>query len=291
MTARAKTGVDDPAALAPSTAVSYLLALFDYLRLRQIDATELQRSLNVDLNDRDARVSELEAAELFNRAAVLAQDPDLGVHVAEHIRPGHYGVLGYVAMACTTLGEAMLAQQRYQGLVITVAPVDVRIDAEAIVLSWNRSTDLRYRQLAEFNLAGMLTFVRWITGQAISPLGVDFTYEAPQRLDEQRRVFACPIRFRQDSYRMIVPKSWQGLGLIQPDPAMRQLMDRLAQQQLLTLTRTPCGLSAALKSGPFQPVAPMSKSFMSRKMRLPCSCFSSLASARPPPVSMPRPIL
>ena len=58
MTARAKTGVDDPAALAPSTAVSYLLALFDYLRLRQIDATELQRSLNVDLNDRDARVSE-----------------------------------------------------------------------------------------------------------------------------------------------------------------------------------------------------------------------------------------
>ena len=73
MTARAKTGVDDPAALAPSTAVSYLLALFDYLRLRQIDATELQRSLNVDLNDRDARVSELEAAELFNRAAVLAQ--------------------------------------------------------------------------------------------------------------------------------------------------------------------------------------------------------------------------
>ncbi len=61
MTARAKTGVDDPAALAPSTAVSYLLALFDYLRLRQIDATELQRSLNVDLNDRDARVSELEA--------------------------------------------------------------------------------------------------------------------------------------------------------------------------------------------------------------------------------------
>ncbi len=238
MTARAKTGVDDPAALAPSTAVSYLLALFDYLRLRQIDATELQRSLNVDLNDRDARVSELEAAELFNRAAVLAQDPDLGVHVAEHIRPGHYGVLGYVAMACTTLGEAMLAQQRYQGLVITVAPVDVRIDAEAIVLSWNRSTDLRYRQLAEFNLAGMLTFVRWITGQAISPLGVDFTYEAPQRLDEQRRVFACPIRFRQDSYRMIVPKSWQGLGLIQPDPAMRQLMDRLAQQQLLTLTRT-----------------------------------------------------
>ena len=130
MTARAKTGVDDPAALAPSTAVSYLLALFDYLRLRQIDATELQRSLNVDLNDRDARVSELEAAELFNRAAVLAQDPDLGVHVAEHIRPGHYGVLGYVAMACTTLGEAMLAQQRYQGLVITVAPVDVRIDAD-----------------------------------------------------------------------------------------------------------------------------------------------------------------
>ena len=78
MTARAKTGVDDPAALAPSTAVSYLLALFDYLRLRQIDATELQRSLNVDLNDRDARVSELEAAELFNRAAVLAQDPEIG---------------------------------------------------------------------------------------------------------------------------------------------------------------------------------------------------------------------
>jgi AraC-like DNA-binding protein len=233
MTARATSASSSP----PTTAVSYLQALFDYLRLKGVDAAALQKDGALDLADRDARVTELEAAQLFNRASALVGDPDLGLHVAEHIRPGHYGVLGYVAMACGTLGEALQCQQRYQGLVLSIAPMEMRTVGGKVTLSWSPDTDSRYRQLAEFNLAAMLTFVRWITGRTLVPLGVDFAYAAPERLDEHRRVFGCPIRFQQGCYRLIVPFAWQALPLIQPDPVMRQLMDRLARQQMLSLAQ------------------------------------------------------
>lgn len=221
-----------------TAAVSYLRALFDYLRLRGVAAGQLLEGRPLDLEDREARLPESEAAALFNRAATLLDDEALGLHVGEQIRPGHYGVLGYVAMACTTLGEALVCQQRYQGLVLSIAPLRLRTLGETIELSWRTEPNPAYRHLAEFNLAALLSFVRWITGQPLNPLGLDLIYPRPADLREHQRLFACALRFDEEEYRLRLPASWQGLPLIQPDPAMRGLMDRLAERQLQQLARS-----------------------------------------------------
>ncbi|TAJ55476.1 MAG: AraC family transcriptional regulator [Nevskiaceae bacterium] len=220
----------------PTTvALGYLRALFDYLRLHNLEAEVVLDGRRLDFDDREARIPEPEAAALFNRAARLLGDADLGLHVGEQIRPGHYGVLGYVAMACDTLGEALACQQRYQALVLSLPPMRMSPESEGVLLCWQSVPDASYRQLAEFNLSALLSFVRWITGRPLMPLRLDLIYPEPADTREQRRLFGCPLRFNQSEYRLLIPTTWAGLPLIQPDPTMRALMDRLAERQLQQL--------------------------------------------------------
>lgn len=224
-------------AIAPTVALGYLRALFDHLRLNQLAAEAVLAGRRLDFDDREARIPESEAAALFNRAARLLADPDLGLHVGEQIRPGHYGVLGYVAMACDTLGEALACQQRYQALVLSLPPMRMSPEGEGLLLCWQSVPEASYRQLAEFNLSALLSFVRWITGLPLTPLRLDLIYPEPADTREQRRLFGCPLRYGQSEYRLLIPAAWASQPLIQPDPAMRALMDRLAERRLQQLAQ------------------------------------------------------
>ena len=190
-----------------TAALSYLHALFDYTRLRGVADEAVLQGRALDLSQREARITEREAAGLFNRAAELLGDDALGLHIGETIRPGHYGVLGYVAMARATLGEALECQRRYQALVLSIPPVTLDVQGNTLSLVWHSDDDASYRQLAEFNLAGIMTYVRWITGQPLSPLRIDMTYPAPSDTTEHRRIYGCEVHFSQPHYRLMMPKA------------------------------------------------------------------------------------
>jgi AraC-like DNA-binding protein len=216
---------------------AYLHALLDHAQACGLPPERLLDGTSHSLDDRDGRVTEAAANALFERAALLLDDPDLGLHVGEGIRPGHYGALGYVAMNCGTLAEALDSLRRYQALVIDLGEVGIAMQAGHLVLRWQPETERPYRQLAEFNLAGLLSFTRWLIGSAAQPAWIDLAYPAPASLREHQRIFACPLRFDTESYRLALPQSALGTALIQPDPAMRELMQRLAEQQLAALPR------------------------------------------------------
>lgn len=228
MSARASTN---------SLSIAYLHALLDYAQARGAAPLQLLDGLPVDPADRDGRAPEAVGAELFDRAARLLGDDALGLHVGEQIRPGHYGALGYVAMNCATFGGALDALRRYQALVIDLGRIGVERDRDALVLSWQPEGERPYRQLAEFNFAGLVTFTRWLAGADAAPVRIDFAYPAPPDLGEHRRVFRCALRFNQPCYRLALPSTGLDTALVQPDPAMRELMLRLADQQLLALPR------------------------------------------------------
>ncbi len=230
----------------PNTvSAAYLQALFDHTRSRGLSDTLLLNGLSLDLQDGAARCTEAAAAELFDRAAMLLGDDALGLHAGEHIRPGHYGVLGYVAMNCATLGETLDYLRRYQALVVDLGGVGVAPDGDSIVLSWAPDEGRPLRQLAEFNWAALISFMRWISAHEGRPLRIDFNYPAPARLDEHGRLFGCELRFDQPCYRLVLPLDWLRSPLIQPDTTMRAAMLRLADQQLLALPRGEDMLSRA----------------------------------------------
>lgn len=231
------TQSDSPKAQVNTASVAYLKALFDYTQAHDLPADKLLAGHALALDDRDARLTEAECAGLFDRAAELLHDEALGLHVGETIRPGHYGVLGYVAMNCATLGEALSRLNRYQALVLDIGPMGMQMQSGEVRLSWNPDSERPFRQLAEFNLAGLVTFARWISGRADTPCRLEFNYAAPTSISEHRRIFGCELVFDQPHYAIVFPDDWLRQPLIQPDPAMRELMLRLADKQMLGLSR------------------------------------------------------
>ncbi|MDP2226467.1 MAG: AraC family transcriptional regulator [Moraxellaceae bacterium] len=223
----------------PNTvSLAYLQALFDYTRGRGLDDVRLLGGTPLNLRDGEARCTEAFAARLFEEAAVLLEDGTLGLHVGETIRPGHYGVLGYVLMNCATLGEALDYLLRYQTLVIALkGGFGILAEEECLVVCSPPDEEWPMRQLAEFNLAACISFMRWVTGHHGSPQRIDFNYPAPPDLAEYRRLFGCELRFDQPCYRLVLPLAWLRMPLIRPDAGMRAAMLRLAEQQLLSLPR------------------------------------------------------
>ena len=218
-----------------TASTAYLAALFDHVRERGLAPAAL--GADPAQLDREGRLSEAECATLFDRASDLLGDPDLGLHVGEGIRPGHYGVLGYVSMNCRTLGEALDQLRRYQALVLDIGGPSVHLAGASCEFRWNPDIAEPLRQLAEFNLSALLTFTRWISGIADPPLGLGFTFDAPSRLDEHHRIFGSPLAFGEAVYSLRIPADWLQRPLIQPDPAMRRMMLGLAEQQMAALQR------------------------------------------------------
>lgn len=227
-----------PRATPPSQATAaagYLHALFDHLRAQGVDPAALLPDARDAIDGRVARVTEACAAAWFRRAAHALRDDALGLHVGERIRPGHYGVLGHIAMACTTLGEALARQQRYQTLVLSIPAQTMHVDGDTAVCEWRPGTDASYRQLADFNFAALLTYMRWLTDDVLAPRAVEMTYPAPDDAREHGRVFGCAPRFGSDAYRIAFPLAWLALPVVQGDPSLRAWMDAAAESQLRSL--------------------------------------------------------
>lgn len=234
-----------PQARVNTASVAYLKALFDYTQAHDLSMEKLLAGTLPALQDKDARLSESECAALFDRAAQTLGDENLGLHVGETIRPGHYGVLGYVAMNCSTLGEALSRLNRYQALVLDIGPMQIQAGSGEVALSWSPDSERPFRQLAEFNLAGLVTFARWISGRPAAPLRIEFNYPAPADLSEHRRIFDCALVFDCPHYAIVFPQDWLWQRLVQPDAQMRELMLRLADRQMMGLTRGTDALAKA----------------------------------------------
>lgn len=233
--------MESQATLASSVSVAYLQGLLDYLGHQGIDSGELLAKVQLSpaiLSQRDQRIAATAYLELLAEGVRLTGDEQLGLHLGEAIRPGYYGVLGYLLMSCATLSDALHRQARYASLVGNLGRVELddeppRPGMEALVVhSWHPLMVQHQRLHAEETLAGWLTFGHWISGLKIPPTEVRFQYPAPADLSEYERIFGCPILFNQADNALVFPKRLLATPLGQADAQLRQLLDAHADRML-----------------------------------------------------------
>src|SRR5690606_37433285 len=101
---------------ASSVSVAYLQGLLDYLERQGFASAELLARVQLNpgiLAQRDQRIAVSTYLELLGEGVRLTGDDNLGLHLGEAMRPGYYGVLGYLIMSCATLAAALHRQARY----------------------------------------------------------------------------------------------------------------------------------------------------------------------------------
>ncbi|UFQ97952.1 AraC family transcriptional regulator [Pseudomonas wenzhouensis] len=238
--------MDKPAILAGTVSVAYLQGLVEYLQRQGIAPEALLAHAQLSpevLGQRDQRIAASAYLTLLSEGVRQSGDPFLGLHLGESVRPGYYGVLGYLIMSCATLADALHRQARYASLVGNLGQVvlddePARMDGEALVAHrWQPLLAQQQRQLSEETLAGWVSFGRWISGLDIAPTEVRFQHSAPADTSEHARIFRCPVLFDQPDNALVFPRRLLAAPLSQADAQVRGMLDAYADRLLAELNQ------------------------------------------------------
>lgn len=222
-----------------SVASSYVSMILEFASLLGMSTGTLLQDVGIDgdqLSDSDYRVTARQYDDLFGRIADLTGFANFGLRCGQLIRPGHYGVVGYVVMNCHTFGEVLRQAERYQRLVGDVGHSMARQVGETVELCWLPNITPVHPQLVEQHVTAIVSYAWWITQSRNPPLSIHFSHPAPASIDEHERFFGCPVLFSQPFNGVTFPLSYIDMAIPQPDITMRELMTRHAENLLAQLS-------------------------------------------------------
>lgn len=226
----------------PTVSVAYLQGLIAYFEECGEDPAHLLGLFSVEqasLSDPNQRLPVSLFEAMLDHGEQLLEDPNIGLHVGERIKPGQFGVLGYSVMNCATLEESIQRHMRYENLVSTVAHTRYLTDQDPVRLIWDTGSRQASRHFAEDIVASWVTFTRWILGRDLAPLKIAFRHDRPDDLTEHERLFRCPLSFNAEQVEVQFPQPYLNLRLPHPDPCVVAMMDAYAEELLMHVRKEP----------------------------------------------------
>ncbi|MFG1494986.1 AraC family transcriptional regulator ligand-binding domain-containing protein [Saccharospirillum sp. HFRX-1] len=214
---------------------AWVQLLSDWLDQQNLPAPELRVVLD-SRSPADVVALPLWRSLLANAVALRPQQLAPGLAIGALVQPRHLGVLGYLTLTCQTLGEAMLAYQRYESLFYGQDLVEVIGEAEDINLRWPASASVG--DLADsVSIAALISFMRRLVSQPPSLTGVSFVFPAPAPAVQQtyEDFFGCPVNFEASHTSVRFPQALLDVRLPHNDASLRTLLDRQAQALLQAL--------------------------------------------------------
>ncbi|PTT30328.1 AraC family transcriptional regulator [Pseudomonas sp. HMWF021] len=188
------------------------------------------------LSDSIMRIPMRHLRSLLELAAHISGLTNFGLQVGAAVRPGSYGVLGYVLMTSATLGESMNMILRFGKIVYDSPSSHTRI-----IISDGRVTleDQRISEAEPYSalhqealLVGWAAFGRWLIASDQPMLEVRMMHSSSGDPAQYERFFGCPVQFDAGSNALVFPESLLSARIQGADPRTHRSMIREADWQL-----------------------------------------------------------
>ena len=175
-----------------------------------------------------------QVSALFERAALEARDPCLGLHWAEAYAPGGSGVLGYVVLNAGTLREAMQAVARYLSLVLDPVRLSFKEADGTGVLSWYLPalTETSTTQYIAFSTAVILLRLRAVTGPSWQPVQVELSHRELPCSATIERIFGPNVSFNASTNAIHADAESLDIKACNRDPRIFEMMELLGSRLL-----------------------------------------------------------
>jgi AraC-like DNA-binding protein len=203
---------------------AYVRLLYQHLERLGLDSRKLLR----EAEPQGERYPVLRWRRLLERASAHLGDPQLGLRLGRSITPAHLGVMGYVLLACGSLGAALERLRQYQRLVYDVNPMRQRLEGASVVLEWGTEQGRPGPLVDETAIAALVQMARDLSGKRFAPERVCFVNAPPPSLKPYRDWFGCPVRFGHPQTELRFAARLLALPLRQPDAALLALLQRQA---------------------------------------------------------------
>ncbi|QJP12040.1 AraC family transcriptional regulator [Pseudomonas multiresinivorans] len=188
---------------------------------------------------------------LLERSACLTGLPHFGLVVGSKVHVSSYGVLGYMMMTSSTLGESLSLVHRYAAIVLDLpsSQTHISIDNDVVmvedVLVDDREPCNGY--LLEALIAGRAAFGRWLIGCNVPLLGVKMMHSAMGDPALYERYFGCPVEFGAGSNVLTFSESLLSMRIMGADPSTHKSLLLEADRQL-GRTHTPRSVTGRLRA-------------------------------------------
>lgn len=191
------------------------------------------------LQDRHARTPH-EAQLLFWQVIEeVSADPDIGLHLGEHMPVYKGQVLQYLFLSSPTFGDGINRALNYQRLLSDASHASIGTDTELAYISVESSSQrvVDVRHLTECMAIGLIRFFQYVTDGAFKPSHLSFTHAQPSNVAEHQRIFACEVLFDQPENRIYFARELLELPSLHAEPELLQLHEKLASEHVAKLER------------------------------------------------------
>jgi hypothetical protein len=219
--------------------------MLTYITARGHDSSTFLRDQGVDpmlLRDPEARLPQAVATRLWLAAVQITHDSNLGIHVAEGIRPGAFGALDYALRTSGTMGIGLVRLCRYHRFLHDVAEVKLTVHRDHAILSHRLPVPGGPpRPVSEYVLAGWLVTSRQATGVNWIPVEVRFPHSQPDDTSELRRFFGCTLKFGHERSELVFSRDLLDMPHLKADPNLQAILEA---QVVAMLQKLPKGEAA-----------------------------------------------
>lgn len=118
--------------------------------------------------------------ELLNDLDSHLHIPALGLEIAKYVQPKHLGILGYIALSCENLGEALTRYHDFHHLIYDGSSLYVAIEGENLCFGWvEMPIELTTQLSNEVAMALIIQFMKhFVAHEDIQLSEVHFTHPA-----------------------------------------------------------------------------------------------------------------
>ena len=209
---------------------TYVTLLYEFLQKEGRDAPSLLGPMPDEREQPYTTV--VQWRDMLQRAEAEIGGVGLGLRVAQAITPRHFGIVGYLVLACANMGEALARTERYSSLVYDVNPLRLEMDNGSLVIRWGIENGKPGQLVDETGIAAMVQLARDITGKDWPVRKVCFVNAAPSELAPYRDFFRGEVVFDHPVTELHFPLEYLQQPLRQPDAALLALLDQQAETML-----------------------------------------------------------
>ncbi len=227
----------------PYIGIQAIRPLLDTLRTRGLEAKPLLAEVGVDdlpLGDPDARLPLGCLDRLWDRAATHLGDDDLGLHVAETVDVNSFGLLSYLGTASANWGEGLQRVLRYFRLLSDGSRYELAVCDGVATITATQDTPVHapVRQRVEFTVSALFCYARRAIAGDWRVLDVFFEHARPADVAEHRRLYGQLPRFATPHSGFSFARELLDRPLLTGNPALAELLERLAARLFADLPRT-----------------------------------------------------
>jgi AraC-like DNA-binding protein len=216
MTPRIKSMIRGTNGPELTVAAGLARGLMEFAAAKGANSSALIERSGIDprgLEDQDRRVPFAKYVALMRAAKELCRDPALALHFGAANDLSQISVVGLVANASETMGEALLQLNRYGRLVVEFDGAKERFRTEfrgpEVWVIDARENPNDFPELTESTFARMICGPRRF-GIAQLAKAVHVTHKAPDYRSEYERVFGAPVTFESGENAMLVDPNFAG---------------------------------------------------------------------------------